>query len=70
VHIRTISFVNASKEKMTPGSGARRHRCLRFPNEAHNETMILKIFADAWQVAHNGNPVAAKLLSVADTRKH
>jgi hypothetical protein len=66
VHIGTIGFLQAAKEKMAPGSGSRRHRRLRLGDEAHDEAMVLQVLANTGQVADNGNAVTAQLLSTAD----
>src|SRR5262249_10877034 len=58
------------KEKMTASARSRRHRSLRLCDERNDEAMILKVLADARQVAAHGDPVAAKLVGLADARQH
>src|ERR1700740_888554 len=62
--------LRASKEKLALGPGCGCHRCLRFSGESRDEWMILKVLANSGQIAHRGNPIAAKFFSIADARKH
>jgi hypothetical protein len=42
----------------------------RFGDESRDEWMILEILANSRQIAHRGNPMAAKFFSIAGARKH
>src|SRR5262249_14476750 len=70
VYIWAVGSLRAAKEKMPPAAGFRCHRLLRFADEAHDEAMVLKVLANAGQVAHDGDAATAKIRGIADTRKH
>src|SRR5262245_8318627 len=58
VQVWTIDLLHASKEKMAARSRCGNRR-LRFGDEAHQEAMVLKSLADAGEIAHNGDAIAA-----------